>query len=190
MTDAEREKTRLRECLRGLQRSEDVSARLLSDARIQERLLAQSFFREASTIFCFVGVGHEIRTNLIPEKAWQTGKRVAIPRCEPNRQMSVCVISSWDDLEEGSFGLLEPRRGLPILLPEEIDLAVVPCLACDSRGNRLGKGGGYYDRYLAGRKFAAAALCRESALLSRIPSESWDEAVDWVVTENRVMGAK
>ncbi len=74
-------------------------------------------------------------------------------------------------------------RGRPEALPEEIDLAIVPCVAADRRGFRLGHGGGYYDRYLGKLHCPRICLCRGRALLECVPAEEFDLRMDMILTE-------
>ncbi len=102
--------------------------------------------------------------------------------------MEACLINSKNDLSRTEpWGLWEPAAGSVVIAPEEIDFAVIPCMACDIRGHRLGRGGGFYDRYLAGRSFTKAALCRDIVLRDQIPTEYHDVALDFVVTESKLI---
>jgi len=81
------------------------------------------------------------------------------------------------------LGLWEPAEGARTLSPSAIDFALIPCVACDAEGFRLGRGGGYYDRFLKGGRFVKAALCRRALLQEKLPVEAHDEKVDWIITE-------
>ena len=103
--------------------------------------------------------------------------------------MEAYGIVSFDDLESGRFGILEPKAYCGEILPEEIDLCIIPCLCVGSSGIRLGYGGGYYDRYLPRMRPDAvrAALCRERLLGSEPPSEPHDRPVLVTITEKQVI---
>jgi len=161
--------------------------RFLSDEKIIGQLLSFSFYQEAQTIFCYVGVRKEIRTLHFISSALSGGKRVGVPLCGENGQMTVHEIQSPLDLEEGQWGLLEPKKHCPEIFPEEIDLAVVPCLCCNVSGMRLGQGGGFYDRYFSGKSMMKAALCRETFLFPTLPMEPFDQKMDFVITENQII---
>lgn len=154
--------------------------------KIQEWLYEIKPFQEAETIFCFVSTPEEIDTHSIIEYAWACGKRVAVPRCLTKGIMEACVIKKKTDLEEGKFGILEPKTGCEVLKPEQIQFVVLPCLSCDRKGNRLGYGGGYYDRYLEKCSALRAVLCREKLMLEEIPAEPFDQKPDFLVTEKGV----
>ena len=97
--------------------------------------------------------------------------------------MEARAVESLEALVPGAHGLLEPAEGAAIVPPEEIGLTIVPCLAADRNGHRLGYGGGYYDRFLRGAAGASMCLCRARALLEDVPREEHDAAVDMVVSE-------
>ena len=72
-------------------------------------------------------------------------------------------------------------------MPQEIDAAVIPCTSCDRKGRRLGKGGGYYDRYLSDVKFSKIVICREKLMLDEVVTDKFDVAMDIVVTESETI---
>ena len=98
--------------------------------------------------------------------------------------MEACLIQSLDDLRQvPPLGLWEPREDAPVLDPALLDLAIIPCIACDPSGLRLGQGGGYYDRFLAGQHFPKLALCRQAVFRESLPGEAHDQRVDCIVME-------
>ena len=114
------------------------------------------------------------------------------PNATANRQMiwmilarmELRAVESLDRLVQGAYGILEPAPECPRLMPDQVDFAVLPCLSCSRAGHRLGKGGGYYDRFLAAYRGSAVLLCREQLLREDIPVEPHDMSVPWVVTES------
>lgn len=155
--------------------------------KISEWVCGMDVFEKAETIFCFVGTTREIDTGGIIRKAWECGKNVAVPRCLEKGQMEARIITEEADLTEGKFGILEPKTYCPILEPDRIDLVILPCLSCDKRGNRLGYGGGYYDRYLETCDAVRVVICREKLMLEDIPAESFDQKCHYLVTENGIL---
>ena len=111
--------------------------------RIFKNTIATEHFQKADTVFCFVGTKDEIDTRPIIEEAWKLGKIVCVPRCISMGHMEAYRIESWNDLQEGSYGIQEPKPGLMPLAPNEIDFAIIPCLSCNNEGYRLGYGGGF-----------------------------------------------
>lgn len=104
--------------------------------------------------------------------------------------MEAYIITKEEDLEVGKFGIMEPKAGCEVLMPEQIDLIILPCLSCDRKGNRLGYGGGYYDRYLERCNGVRVVICREKLMLDEIPSETFDQKGDFLVTEKGIFPIK
>ena len=163
-----------------------------ADEGIRRRILSMPGYLQAGTIFAFVGVGWEVDTWPLIELALAAGKTVAVPRLRllhttADCSMQACQIRSRADLILTSpLGLWEPKAEARILDPAEIDFALIPCIACDGRGNRLGRGGGHYDRYLAGVHFFKAAVCRLTLHQPTLPAASHDIKIDAAVTEGKV----
>ncbi len=159
---------------------------LSSNASICRSILQLSEYQNAPCIFCYVSTGREIDTRPILEDAWASGKRTAVPRCISKGIMELFEIHSWSDLETGSYQIPEPEACCRPVKSSEIDFAVIPCLSCDRNRNRLGHGGGYYDRYLADAVFPCAAICREQLLLEQVCHEAHDRPMDMVITETAI----
>jgi 5-formyltetrahydrofolate cyclo-ligase len=162
-----------------------------ADTAIQRHILSSPCYRDGSTLFCYVGVGDEIATLPLILQALADGKRVCCPRTLGNGLMEVRQIRGEADLAPGRHGLLEPNERCPLLAPEDIDFVVVPCLSCDPFGNRLGYGGGYYDRYLKRlrKNTALMAVCREKLLCQNLPSGPHDVGLGSYVTEAGVFSS-
>lgn len=157
-------------------------------AKACKNLISCPEYQAAKTIFCFVGAHAEFDTRAILEDALAQGKTVAVPLCMGRGLMEARQINALSELvTTGSFGILEPSGRAPLIRPEEIDFAVVPCLACDKRGFRLGHGGGYYDRYLENVKFNQALLCHSEQIVDRLPADAWDVAIRLIVTEKEIL---
>ena len=114
------------------------------------------------------------------------GNTLVLPRCGAEHAMALCRVETLEQLAPGAYGILEPVEGCGVLAPEEIELTITPCLSCDRQGNRLGQGGGYYDRFFARYHGAAALLCREKLMAEAVPVEAHDRRFDLLVTENAV----
>lgn len=177
------EKKRLRQWVKERQKELQPQEKKEGDAAICKRVLELKEYQEAKVVFCFIGTADEIDTKMILARAWNDGKKVAVPKCRGKGLMDAYQVNSFSEVAEGAYGILEPKEGCGMVLPEEIDFAVLPCVACDREGFRLGHGGGYYDRYLEGAKFRTAVVCREKLLLDKTPIERFDSQADWVVTE-------
>lgn len=173
---------RIRETLSALSQEE----RRLSDQALFEGFLALPQVAAARTILLFYGVGIEPDTKQLFAPLLAAGKRVALPRILPERRMEARMVGApgGDVLRTGALAIPEPSEDCPLLLPEELDLILVPALCCDRAGYRLGQGGGYYDRYLSAYQGATVTLCREIVLQERLPREEHDWPVQYLVTES------
>ena len=182
MTRAE-EKQQLRKTIRALEKELPAAYKAESSAAIARHLLAMPEYREAGTVFCFVGTAREIDTTAILQDALDAGKRLCVPLCVGDGIMELRQITSLGQLSPGAYGILEPPADSPVIGPDGVDFAVLPCLSCSHSGHRLGQGGGFYDRFLAHYPGGAVMVCREKLIREDIPLEPHDCPVPWVVTE-------
>jgi 5-formyltetrahydrofolate cyclo-ligase len=116
----------------------------------------------------------------------EQGKRVVVPVLEQGKKtMAHALIESLDGLVDGPWGLVQPDLAKATLLEkqEEIDLVVVPGIAFDRRGHRIGFGGGFYDRFLANLQVVKVGLCYDDLILQGIPNEPHDVPMDIVVAQ-------
>ena len=111
------------------------------------------------------------------------GKTVCLPKCLPEYQMEARAITALEDLVPDQYDIPAPKDGCPVVAREELDLILVPGLCFDSRGSRLGQGGGYYDRYLEDYEGVTIGLCREDFFQVNLPREPLDAWVRFVLTE-------
>ena len=158
----------------------------VADAAILENVRRLPAYASAQTVFCFIGVRREIDTRALIERMLSEGKQVCVPRCGAPGQMEACALHSLSELKKGQFGIPEPPESAAVILPEQIDLMLLPCFAVRPDGLRLGQGGGYYDRYMERFHGVSAALCRETFVLEHIPAEPHDRYVEFIVTERGV----
>jgi len=182
MTAAE-EKRLLRAEVRNAERALSPEYKRAADAGITAGLLALGEFREARTVFCFVGGSREIDTRAFLQAVLEQGRTLCVPLCTGPGQMEARVIRSLGQLREGRYGLLEPPPETPKLERGDIGLSVIPCVSCDRAGVRLGQGGGYYDRFFASGTERTALVCRRRLMRPSIPREPHDLAFPLVVTE-------
>lgn len=162
--------------------------RLSEDAAIYENVMSLSELESAKNIFAYVGIGCEVSTDALIEKLISDGKRVYVPLCHGKGEMDAVYIPSLDFLKPGRYGIPEPHSCDEKAFPEELDVIIVPGVAFGLDGTRLGRGAGYYDRFLSRAETAKKiALCREATLFETVPTEPHDEKVDIVVSERRVI---
>lgn len=161
-----------------------------ADESITMNLMDTAEYQKADILFCYVGTEREINTMPIIEDALRRGKTVGVPRCITPGVMEVCRIRRTEELRPGKYGIMEPDQSCKTLLPEELQLVIVPCMACTASGIRLGYGGGYYDRYLPQAECPKIVLCREKILQKDLPKEAHDQLMDIVITECHIFFAE
>lgn len=155
-----------------------------SNALIQRRFLNLDRVRRAKTIMIYASFAREAATFPLIEALFKTGKTVSLPRCIPGNDLAAGVVSDLDQLVPGCFGILEPSATVPSIEPEALDLIVVPGLAFDRYGHRLGRGAGYYDRFLSrtpARTFKLG-LAYDFQILHLIPTAGHDIPMDGLLT--------
>ena len=177
------EKQQLRAIVRRLEAALAPEYKAKSARSIAHRLLAMPEYQEAQTVFCFVGTDREIDTRPILEDALSSGKILCVPLCTAPGVMEPRRITSLEQLTPGAFAIPEPPDSAPPVSVDAIDFAVLPCVTCNYLGQRLGHGGGYYDRFLSQYRGGTVLLCRELLIRQEIPVEPHDYPVPWVLTE-------
>ncbi len=158
-----------------------------SNRAIEEAVLSLGAWRAAQVVFCYVSVRNEPSTRRLLSAALESGKRLCVPRCAGNGIMYAHEIRSLDALRPGPYGLLEPEQRAPVVPAGAVELAIVPCVAADRQGHRIGHGAGYYDRYLAHLDCPSVCLCRGRALFPTVPAEKHDLPVSMVLTEQELI---
>jgi 5-formyltetrahydrofolate cyclo-ligase len=151
---------------------------------ISTELTKQTIWQQANTIGITISRAPEVDTYQIIRKAWEQNKKVVVPKCHPKtREMTFHELNRFTQLESVYYGLLEPIEEVTTLVPkDEIDLLIVPGLAYDPNGYRLGFGGGYYDRFLVNFKGNTVALAFPHQLVDMLPVESHDIAVKYLIS--------
>lgn len=140
------------------------------------RLFACPQWRQAGTILSFVPLPTEPDISPALDRALAEGKTLAVPRVLGQGKMEWVQLDSLDNLRPAAYGIREPDSG-PVLDPAALPadtLALVPCLAADRQGVRLGRGGGYYDRFLAQYKGRRLLVCPAALLAETLPRDPWD----------------
>ncbi len=158
------------------------------------RLTALEVFQHASVVMLYMPLASEVDLTPVAIRCFQTGKTVCVPLVDwKRRDMEPVEVTSFDDhvMEVDEHGLRMPRGGAPIP-PNLLDLVVVPGLAFDAHGHRLGRGGGYYDRFLGRlrRTAATVGLGFDVQITDEVPVNDGDVSVDIVVTDRRVTHAR
>lgn len=159
--------------------------------RVQRRFLASAWFKKALRISLYSSFQNEVLTDEIFLKAVEAGKEVFFPKVAKGgreRHLAFHRVKRLDDLSPGSYEIPEPMEGEETVDPGCFDLIVVPGVAFDRSGGRIGFGKGYYDKALSGLGCPAVALAYEFQVVNEeIPVEPHDVKVRGIVTEKRVM---
>jgi 5-formyltetrahydrofolate cyclo-ligase len=157
--------------------------------RIFERVIRLPEFESASSVLAYVSMAREVGTHNLIRHCLLAGKKVCVPAYDRERkQYFVVAIEDFDrDLGLGHHGILEPRDAKPT--ERQADLAIVPGLAFDKRGHRLGRGKGYFDALLRGFRGTKVALAFDFQAVDSVPVDARDVAVNLIVTEERVLKA-
>lgn len=153
----------------------------------QERFLQLPEFAAARSLALYSPILNELFTEEIFGQARSLGKRVGFPRVQ-GPEMEFFEVTRHEDLQPGNFGILEPQGGEPLPMAE-LDLLLVPGVAFDQTGHRLGYGKGYYDRLLHQRSphCRLVGFCYEFQLVASLPAEAHDIRMDLLVTEQRTL---
>lgn len=162
---------------------------------IAQKVNGLKYVVESQNIFCFVSFGSEVNTHDLIKMWLSQGKNVSVPCIEKltggDRSMYAIQIKDFSDLNKrGSYGILEPGyNASDIVEPEKLDVVIVPGSVFDTAGNRLGYGGGFYDRFLAQTRQTCKKIgvCYDFQVLENIPHEEHDIPMDIIVTEKRIV---
>ena len=153
-------------------------------------LVSTEQFQSASTIMMFLSLPHEVDTSEAILHAWQLGKAVAVPKVswQQRHMIPVRINSLETGFSTGASGLRNPIAGMPVPFGE-IDLVVTPALGFDKKGNRLGRGGSYYDRFFANEELKAArcGFGFTEQIVESIPVTEQDKPVDIIVTDEEII---
>ena len=158
-----------------------------TSARIVESFQTLEAFETSEMIALYKAIGGEVDLELLFSACWNAGKRTCIPIFNTESKIyEMAEVTAKTHYSTGHYGIQEPLA--PALLTmNHIDLIVVPGVAFDRSGNRLGRGGGYYDRLLGGFSGRAIAVAFSFQILPHIPIEAHDKPVGILVTEKEIV---
>ena len=206
MTEKEKIRKEIKEKLKATSEDyrKEASAKIALNAlnipemKEQKRTGFLGLKKTEKTVLAYCSVGNEPSTLALIDSLLKSGRKVCLPLCtdldeEGHRTgafdaMEARVITSFDDLIAGAYGIPEPKADTELVPAEEIDIVILPCVGCDRQCRRIGHGAGYYDKYLTTvrKDCFTMALCYEEALADELPAEEHDVPVDAVVTEKTV----
>ena len=193
---AEHGKSTLRVIMRARRRAIEPAQRRELALAAATRLVASQPWKRALVVALYIAVRGELDTDPLLQAAWREGKQVLLPLCTGEAEAAVMRFIPCEGMEAlrpGAYGIPEPPcpKHAAAEVPEP-DLVIVPGLAFDKNGVRLGQGGGFYDRWFSRPEFAAAlriGYAYNMQLLDRLPREPWDMPVDAICTERGVLWA-
>lgn len=160
------------------------------DNMILSNIISSQLLNDFEKVLCYVSVKDEPDTRNFIDYLLKIGKTVYIPYCK-EKNMFFYQLNDIDELVDGAFGIptVDVSNKTP-LDDFESCICIVPALSFDSNGCRLGYGGGFYDRFLNDKKIYKLGITYEACVISELPSEDYDIAVDAVVTEKNIIKRK
>ena len=176
-------KKQLRSAMKAKQKAMEREYVDRASESIQRQVIASDAFRRAGSVFVYIHTPEEPATDRIIRAALDAGKRVYVPRCVDKTTMLAVRIRDPGELVPGMFGIPEPADLTETADARSLDLMLVPCLSASADGRRLGRGAGYYDRFLAQRPHSAVCLCFRRMLCGEIPMEPTDVLMGSVITD-------
>jgi len=157
--------------------------------RLRTKLKEQSFFLRAGSILFFAPMPNEVDVWPLLEEARVAGKTAALPQFDSHSQSYVaCRVRNLEkEIVTGQFGIREPSPSCPEIPPRDLDLVLVPGVAFDLRGHRLGRGQGFYDRLLANVRGLKCGVAFDEQIVNAVPAETRDVRMDFIVTPARLV---
>lgn len=157
---------------------------------IQRSVVESDMYKKADKVFIYVSMKNEVGTDEIIDRAINDGKTVAVPISKENRNMYFVPYLGIENMVKTKFGVFEPVSEIENeILPDEDSIMIVPGVAFDEEGNRMGYGGGYYDTYI--EKYHVentVALAFDVQLQKTIPNEKHDKKMKYIITEKKTIG--
>jgi 5-formyltetrahydrofolate cyclo-ligase len=194
MTDVYERKAAQREEIRRRIGRMGPAARAEADRRLREKLLAEldrlSPGEEAPAprVLAYVPLSDEVDLRPLLAELLRRGWPLSLPRVASDDRLMLHAVRSLDeDLVMGRWSILEPRKELPVVLPVDLDIVVVPGRGFDTDGGRLGRGKAYYDRMLRKTRAARIAVAYETQILEDLATDASDERVDRILTPERTI---
>lgn len=160
------------------------------DSDIFDSVINSDFYKNAKVIFAFVSFGSEVDTKRFIKQAIKDNKIIGVPKVKSKAEGFVIhEINSLEDLEEGFYGILEPKNSCRILEDDSFDFILMPGVAFDRFGGRIGYGGGFYDRFLSNlkRNVPKIAIAYDLQIIEKIPMSDHDIRIDGIITENETI---
>lgn len=193
--EIKKQKALLRKRILAFRRAQSPEEIREKSEKIRQRLFAFPTFCKAQAILFYLAIEDEVQTEKMISESLHRDKRVAVPLIDWQRReiLPSELKDPQKDLEVGIQKIPQPRKNFyRSISPASIDLVIVPGVVFDKKGNRLGFGAGFYDRFLGklSEKTNLIALAFELQLVDNVPSQSHDIAVDYLITERGIIDCK
>ena len=159
------------------------------DREIAGNLVEMKEFAEAKDVLCYVSTDDEVDTKKIINFSLSQNKNVYVPKVISKEKMEFYKINSLSELQKGYFGISEPDTENEKFEKGDA-ICIVPGLCFDKEGNRLGYGGGFYDRFLQNKKMLKVSLAYSSFVSEKIDCDEYDVKMDYIVTQSGVLDCK
>lgn len=175
----------IRESIRSKRENISVIHAAELSARISEKALSLPEYRSAQTVLGYASLIGEVRTESLNARIMADGKRLLLPKVAGGGVMDAVCVTDLSALRPGKMHIPEVENGAAAD-PASVDIAFVPGIAFDRKGNRIGFGGGYYDRYLPKTRALRIALAFEMQIVEEILALEHDQKMDLLITEDRI----
>lgn len=185
-------KTRIRSRLLAVRSGLSETAVGEASGQIAARVRALEAWQHAREVLLYWPIRGEVDVRPLMRELWSRGARVLLPRCRPEEQglMDLACVSCEADLTPGMYSIMEPSAGCMMVESPSPQVALIPGVAFDRRGFRLGFGAGYYDRLLAMDsmvKCLSIGMCYDFQLVDNVPGDEWDMPMQAVATQGEMI---
>lgn len=187
-----KEKIELRDLFKAKRKAIPTDRKCQLDTKIASRVENLWAFREAEILLAYASLPLEVGTYELIQRAKKLGKRIALPLCIcESHRMEFYIVNDESELTEGAYGIMEPdTKKCEKLSDMTNSVCIVPALAFDKSGYRLGFGKGYYDRFLSSYKGKTIGIIYTDFIVDSLPHGRYDKKVDFIVSENRMINLK
>lgn len=169
-----------------------VKNKSAKDTQIAKALINSDVYQNAELVLFYASFGDEVGTDICIADALDKGKKIALPVCtDKSGNMKFYYITSLSQTVEGAYSIREPDTALCREVEDfSSSICIVPAIAFDKQGYRLGYGGGYYDRFLKNYTSIFVGLCYNEMIVESLPVEKYDRAVDFLVCEKGIYAVR
>ncbi|MEP7157047.1 MAG: 5-formyltetrahydrofolate cyclo-ligase [Betaproteobacteria bacterium] len=167
-----------------------AAARQSAGEAIMQRIYALDVYRNAQSVAMYMSIGTELDTHVFFDRVLADGKQVALPRIDKaSKSIRLHLVGGHRDLADGVWGIREPHADAPVVNAADIDLMLMPGVAFDLFGHRLGYGAGYYDRLVAplGAKPVRVAAAFDCQVVNSVPAGADDQPFHILITERQML---